>query len=115
MLLRDYFPIPLRVTSWVRPSALSVILIVPVCGPFVCGLNATWIVQPFPIFSLAVQLLRSTKPPLIWILDTRSFWFPTFDNFTATGKLIFPTLTEPKLSNVGNQNLLVSSIHISGG
>lgn len=76
MPVPDYFPIPVRVTSWMRPSALSVIVIVPVCAPLVCGLNATWIVQLFPIFSFSVQLLRSTKLPLIWgacsIRDARS-------------------------------------------
>src|SRR5213082_2545082 len=90
-------PVPVRVTSWGLPLALSVILSVPVLAPTAVGVNVTLIVQLAPAASALPQLLVWSKSPLIAIAAIFSVALPALLSVTVSGALVLPTSCLAKL------------------
>ena len=58
-------PVPVRLTVWGLPPALSVIVTVPLTVPFSTGVKVTEIVHLAPAATLDPQVLVSGKPALL--------------------------------------------------
>jgi len=93
--------VPERLTVCGLPTALSLIVNVPVRVALVVGVNVTLIVQvelaatPFP------QLSVSAKSPLVKMLVMCKGAVPLLESVTVCGVLVVPTGWPPKLRLVG--------------
>jgi len=97
-------PVPLAVTVWGDPVALSVTATVALRAPVAVGLNVTEIVQVAPAATLVPQLVVSGKSPLLpdmEILLIVSGAVPVLFRVTVWALLAEPTLVLGKLRVAG--------------
>lgn len=84
-------PVPLRETDCGLPLALSVMEIVPLELPLLCGVNVMLIVQPAPPASEAGQLLVSAKGWFVTMPLMLRLAPPVFVRTTVCTVLVVPT------------------------
>jgi hypothetical protein len=84
-------PLPLRVTVWGLPVALSVTARVPLRLPTLVGLKVIEILQPAPGCTELAQLLVWGKSTLVLILEMVKRPNPVFVSFTVCAGLVVPT------------------------
>ena len=91
-VVRQWFvPLPLRVTVWGLPVALSVTARVPLRLPTLVGLKVIEILQPAPGCTELAQLLVWGKSTLVLILGMVKRSNPVFVSFTICAGLVVPT------------------------
>lgn len=98
-------PVPLSVTVWGLPDALSVIERVPPRLPVAVGVKVTLMMQLAPALSFAGlmgQVLVWTKSPFATILVMLKAPLPAFVRETALAELVVPTSWLPKLRLVAS-------------
>src|SRR5439155_14169060 len=97
-------PVPLRLTLWGLPVALSLTVTVPVRLPVVAGLKTTLNVQLAPAASVLVQVAPGPKKklPAVWVmLMIVNVAVPVFFSVTTCAALAVTTLCFRKLNAVG--------------
>jgi hypothetical protein len=96
-------PVPLKLTDWGLPAALSLTVSRPVRVPVAVGLNVTDILQVAFGASVAPQLLVWTKSPEIVKPSIASVAVPVFFKFTDFAPLVVPTFCPAKFRLVGER------------
>jgi hypothetical protein len=93
-------PVPVRLTVCGEFAAVSVIVIEPVREPVAVGVKVTLTVQFVPAFSVAGQVLVSTKSPL-GAMEIVVLSAPEFVTVTGWLGLVVPTTCEPNVKDAG--------------
>jgi hypothetical protein len=92
-------PTPVRLTVWLPPGALSVMLRAALRVPVAGGVKVTLIVQLAPAATELPQLLLCAKllalVPVIASLVMLKVALPMFFRVTVCAKLVVPTVTYP--------------------
>jgi hypothetical protein len=81
-------PVPVRVTVWGLPAALSVMVTDPVAAPEEVGVKVTLIVQLPPALTLVPQVFVSPKPALGTMLVMERAAVPVLDRVTVCAALV---------------------------
>jgi hypothetical protein len=84
-------PVPVRLTIWGLPLAVSVIVTLPVKVPVVVGVNVTLIVQAAPAATEEPQVLVSPKFVLAVIEVMEIAAVPVLLRVTTCAALVVPT------------------------
>jgi hypothetical protein len=86
-----WLPVPLRLTVWGLPAALSFIVSVPIREPPMVGVKLSEIEQLLAGAKLVPQLFACLKSPLVVTLAILREAFPSLLNLTDWLALVVPT------------------------
>jgi hypothetical protein len=102
-----FTPVPVNVTVWGLPDALSVKVIAPVRVPAAVGLNAIWKVQGVPSTAMPghCAVVAPVKSPVVTILVNVMATPPLLATSTICVALVVPTVWLANVNEVGEMEI----------